>query len=66
MLLFILAGTSFLGAVFTWNFAIETKGLNLESLVEPNRSALLDHDEVLLPALRSFSFVRFQQLRENS
>jgi MFS transporter, putative metabolite transport protein len=32
MLLFILAGTSFLGALFTWNFAIETKGLNLESL----------------------------------
>jgi hypothetical protein len=32
MLLFTLAGTSFLGAVFTWNFAIETKGLNLESL----------------------------------
>jgi sugar phosphate permease len=32
MLLFTLAGTSFLGAVFTWNFAIETKGLNPESL----------------------------------
>jgi hypothetical protein len=32
MLLFILACTSLLGAVFTWNFAIETKGLNLESL----------------------------------
>ena len=32
MLLLLLAGTSLLGAVFTWRFAIETKGLNLESL----------------------------------
>jgi MFS transporter, putative metabolite transport protein len=32
MLLLLLAGTSLLGAVFTWNFAIETKGLNLEAI----------------------------------
>ena len=32
MLLLDVAGTSILEAVFTWNFAIETKGLNLESL----------------------------------
>ncbi len=32
MLAFVLAGTSILGAMFTWNFAIETKGLDLKFL----------------------------------
>ncbi len=66
MLLLLLAVTPLLGAVFTWNFASETKGLILRPLkVEPNRSILLDHDEVPSPALRSPSFILLQQLREN-
>jgi hypothetical protein len=37
-LLYILVGTSLLGAVITWKFGIETKGLNLE-LIGADRSA---------------------------
>jgi MFS transporter, putative metabolite transport protein len=33
--LYVLAGTSILGAVITWLFRIETKGLNLETLTGP-------------------------------
>ena len=32
LLLYILAGTSLLGAVVTWRFGIETTGINLEKL----------------------------------
>jgi MFS family permease len=35
--LYILAGTSLLGALITWLFRIETKGLNLERLGTPER-----------------------------
>jgi nitrate/nitrite transporter NarK len=35
--LYILAGTSILGALITWRFQIETKGLNLERLGTPER-----------------------------
>jgi nitrate/nitrite transporter NarK len=35
--LYILAGTSLLGALITWLFRIETKGLNLERLDPPER-----------------------------
>ncbi len=37
VLLSVLVGTSVLGAVVTWRFGIETKGLNLERLGTPNR-----------------------------
>ena len=33
--LYLLAGTSLLGAAITWLFRIETRGLNLERLTEP-------------------------------
>ena len=48
-LLFVLAGASLLEAVFTWNFAIETKGLNLESL-KWSRT-----DQFSLTTMKSFS-----------
>ena len=35
--LYILAGTSILGALITWLFRIETRGLNLERLDRPDR-----------------------------
>ena len=35
--LYVLAGTSLLGAAITWLFRIETRGLNLERLTDPGR-----------------------------
>jgi MFS transporter, putative metabolite transport protein len=39
LLLLILVGTSLLGALVTWRYAIETKGINLEDIDEKERAA---------------------------
>ena len=39
LLLLILVGTSLVGALVTWRYAIETKGINLEDIDEKERAA---------------------------
>jgi hypothetical protein len=41
MLLYILIGASLLGAVITWRFGIETKGINLETIGQQEPGSLI-------------------------